>query len=102
MAAGGWLTTAPDLVRFMNAWMAEKLVSAPTMKSMLEPYKIQSGTIDNFGLGRFIDDYHGMKAGLYGRQSPRPEMLPHEISAHRFCPSLVHFYARGMKRLGCG
>jgi CubicO group peptidase (beta-lactamase class C family) len=37
MAAGGWLTTAPDLVRFMNAWMAEKLVCVPTMKSMLEP-----------------------------------------------------------------
>jgi CubicO group peptidase (beta-lactamase class C family) len=66
MAAGGWVSTAPDLVRFMNAWMEGRLVSPPTMKLMLEPYKLRSGTIDNFGLGLFIDDYHGMKAGLYG------------------------------------
>jgi serine beta-lactamase-like protein LACTB, mitochondrial len=66
MAAGGWVSTAPDLVRFMNAWMQGRLVSPPTMKLMLEPYKLRSGTIDNFGLGLFIDDYHGMKAALYG------------------------------------
>ncbi len=66
MAAGGWITTAPDLVRFMNAWMAGRLVSQATMKQMLAPYPIHNGTIDNFGLGWFIDDYHGMKAGLYG------------------------------------
>jgi serine beta-lactamase-like protein LACTB, mitochondrial len=66
MAAGGWVTTASDLVRFMNAWMQGRLVSQSTMKFMLEPYKLRHGTIDNFGLGWFIDDYHGMKAGLYG------------------------------------
>lgn len=66
MAAGGWVSTAPDLVRFMNAWMEGRLVSPATMKLMLEPYKLRSGTIDNFSLGLFIDDYHGMKAGLYG------------------------------------
>ncbi len=66
MAAGGWVSTAPDLVRFMNAWMEGRLVSQPTMKQMLEPYKLRKGTIDNFGLGLFIDDYHGMKSGLYG------------------------------------
>lgn len=66
MAAGGWVSTAPDLVRFMNAWMEGHLVSELTMKQMLEPYKLLKGTIDNFGLGLFIDDYHGMKSGLYG------------------------------------
>lgn len=66
MAAGGWVSTAPDLVRFMNAWMEGRLVSQPSMKQMLEPYKLPKGTIDNFGLGLFIDDYHGMKSGLYG------------------------------------
>jgi CubicO group peptidase (beta-lactamase class C family) len=66
MAAGGWVSTTPDLVRFMNAWMEGRLVSQATMKLMLEPYKLRHGTIDNFGLGWFIDDYHGMKAGLYG------------------------------------
>ena len=66
MAAGGWLSTAPDLVRFMNAWMEVRLVSQSTMQQMLAPYKLRNGTIDNFGLGLFIDDYHGMKAALYG------------------------------------
>ena len=66
MAAGGWVSTAPDLVHFMNAWMEGRLVSQSTMKQMLEPYNLRKGTIDNFGLGMFIDDYHGMKAGLYG------------------------------------
>ena len=66
MAAGGWVSTAPDLVRFMNAWMEGRLVSQQTMKQMLEPYKLRKGTIDNFGLSLFIDDYHGMKSGLYG------------------------------------
>jgi serine beta-lactamase-like protein LACTB, mitochondrial len=66
MAAGGWLSTAPDLVRFMNAWMTSRYLSPSTMKMVLEPYKLRQGTIDNFGLGWFIDDYHGMKAALYG------------------------------------
>jgi len=65
MSAGGWVSTAPDLVRFMNAWMAGRFVSPATMRTMLEPYKLRSRTIDNFGMGWFIDDYHGMKAGLY-------------------------------------
>src|ERR1700675_3558601 len=42
MAAGGWVSTAPDLVRFMHTWMAGRLVSPATMKMMLEPYKLRS------------------------------------------------------------
>jgi CubicO group peptidase (beta-lactamase class C family) len=73
MAAGGWITTAPDLVRFMNAWMAGRLVSQATMKTMLEPYRLprEGGTVDHFGLGWFIDDYRGMKAGFYGGGTPQ-------------------------------
>jgi CubicO group peptidase (beta-lactamase class C family) len=71
MAAGGWDSTAPDWVRFMNAWMPGRFVSPATMRTMLEPYKLRSATIDNFGLGWFIDDSHGMKAGLYGGAARR-------------------------------
>jgi CubicO group peptidase (beta-lactamase class C family) len=72
LPAGGWLTTAPDLVRFMNAWMAGKLVSRATMDTMLAVCKLNDGsTVDNFGHGWFIDDYHGMKAGLYGGGTPQ-------------------------------
>jgi CubicO group peptidase (beta-lactamase class C family) len=67
LPAGGWLTTAPDLVRFMNAWMAAKLVSRADMDTMLAVCRLNDGsTVDQFGHGWFIDDYHGMKAGTYG------------------------------------
>ncbi|HKA24833.1 MAG TPA: serine hydrolase domain-containing protein [Candidatus Eisenbacteria bacterium] len=67
LPAGGWITTAPDLVRFMNAWMAGKLVSRADMTTMLTACKLNdNSTVDNFGHGWFIDDYHGLKAGTYG------------------------------------
>ena len=68
MAAGGFITTAPDLVRFMQAWMKGGLVSTETKALMLAPYILpnKGGTVDNFGLGWYVDDYHGLKSALYG------------------------------------
>jgi serine beta-lactamase-like protein LACTB, mitochondrial len=73
MAAGGWVTTVPDLVRFMQAWMDGKLLSQAGMTAMLTPYKLprHGGTVDGFGMGWFLDDYHGMRAGLYGGGTPQ-------------------------------
>jgi serine beta-lactamase-like protein LACTB len=72
MAAGGWITTAPDLVRFMNAWMAGSLVSRATMDEMLKPYKLpHDGTVDNFGMGWFVDVHRGMKIAGYGGGTPQ-------------------------------
>jgi serine beta-lactamase-like protein LACTB, mitochondrial len=72
LAAGGWITTAPDLVRFMNAWMAGNLVSQEAMKTMLEPYRLpHDGTVDNYGMGWFVDDYRGMKIAFYGGGTPQ-------------------------------
>jgi CubicO group peptidase (beta-lactamase class C family) len=73
MAAGGWITTAPDLVRFMNAWMFGRLVAPQTMNIMLEPYRLprNGGTVDSFGMGWFVSEYRGMRAGLYGGGTPQ-------------------------------
>lgn len=73
MAAGGWITTAPDLVRFMNAWMFGHLVSPQTMKVMLEPYRLprNGGTVDNFGMGWFVYEHRGMRIGVYGGGTPQ-------------------------------
>ena len=73
MAAGGWVTTASDLVRFMTAWMDGKFVSAKTQALMLTPYVLprHGGTVDGFGMGWFLDDYHGMRAGFHGGGTPQ-------------------------------
>lgn len=71
MAAGGWITTAPDLVRFMNATMAGRLVSAKTLTLMMTPYQAKSGTIDGFGMGWALNEFHGLKVGLYGGGTPQ-------------------------------
>lgn len=73
MAAGGWITTAPDLVRYLNAYMAGRLVSAATIATMLEPYRLprQGGTVDEYGMGWFVGDYRGMRAGFHGGGTPQ-------------------------------
>jgi CubicO group peptidase (beta-lactamase class C family) len=71
MAAGGWLTTAPDLVRFANAWMAGAYVNADNQRVMLSPFRLNNGdTIDQYGMGFFVDDYHGLRAALHGGGTP--------------------------------
>lgn len=73
LAAGGWVTTAPDLVRYMNAFMDGRLVSAKTEELMLSPYRLPrgKGTVDNFGMGWFIDFYHGSRMAVYGGGTPQ-------------------------------
>jgi CubicO group peptidase (beta-lactamase class C family) len=68
MAAGGYITTAPDLVRFMQHFMGGGYVSPATRNLMLTPYRIpgKGGIVDGFGMGWFLTDFHGMRAGLYG------------------------------------
>jgi serine beta-lactamase-like protein LACTB len=73
MAAGGWITTAPDLVRFMQAAMDGKLVSRKMLALMLTPYRLPrgGGTVDNFGMGWFTDLYRGERIGIYGGGTPQ-------------------------------
>jgi CubicO group peptidase (beta-lactamase class C family) len=73
LPAGGWVTTASDLVRFMQAWMDGRFVSASTQALMLTPYVLprQGGTVDGYGMGWFLDLYHGMRAGLHGGGTPQ-------------------------------
>ena len=40
---------------------------------MLTPYVLprHGGTVDGYGLGWFLDDYHGMRAGYHGGGTPQ-------------------------------
>jgi serine beta-lactamase-like protein LACTB, mitochondrial len=73
LPAGGWITTASDLVRFMTAWMQGKYISAKTQALMLTPYVLprHGGTVDGYGMGWFLDEYHGMRAGFHGGGTPQ-------------------------------
>ncbi len=73
LPAGGWVTTASDLVRFMQAWMDGRFVSDSTRALMLTPYVLprHGGTVDGYGMGWFLDLYHGMRAGLHGGGTPK-------------------------------
>jgi len=73
LPAGGWVTTAPDLVRFMMAWMDGKYVSLKTQALMLTPYVLprHGGTVDGYGMGWFLEDYHGQRAGFHGGGTPK-------------------------------
>jgi CubicO group peptidase (beta-lactamase class C family) len=73
MAAGGWITTASDLVRFVNAVMDGKFVSQKTLKEMLTPYRLPrgNGTVDGYGEGWFLEEYRGLRAGMHGGGTPQ-------------------------------
>jgi serine beta-lactamase-like protein LACTB len=73
MAAGGWITTASDLVRFMTTFMDGGYVSAKTQAAMLTPYVLprHGGTVDGYGMGWFLLDYQGMRAGMHGGGTPQ-------------------------------
>jgi serine beta-lactamase-like protein LACTB len=75
MAAGGWVTTAPDLVKFMHAFMDGKLVSAKTAALMIKPVEYPLGdgksTVDNFGFGWATDVYRAMPAATFGGGTPQ-------------------------------
>jgi hypothetical protein len=53
--------------------MDGKFVSDSTQALMLKPYALprNGGTVDGFGLGWFLDLYHGMRAGLHGGGTPK-------------------------------
>ncbi len=73
LPAGGWVTTAPDLVRFMMAWTSGKYVSPKTQTMMLTPYVLprHGGTVDGYGMGWFLEEYHGLRAGFHGGGTPQ-------------------------------
>lgn len=71
LAAGGWITTAGDMLRFMNAWMDGVYVSAEDRALMLKPYTLRDGsTADNYGMGWFINDHAGRQFAMHGGGTP--------------------------------
>jgi CubicO group peptidase (beta-lactamase class C family) len=71
LAAGGWVTTAGDMLKFMNAWMDGRLVSADDQRTMLTPYRLRNGdTLDNYGMGWFLFEHNGRPFAMHGGGTP--------------------------------
>src|SRR6185437_9684100 len=71
LAAGGWITNAADMLAFMNAWMSGKLLGAADRTTMLTPYRLRNrSTVDNYGMGWFVDTYKGRRFAFHGGGTP--------------------------------
>lgn len=71
LAAGGWITTAGDMLKFMNAWMDGRYVDAADRATMLAPYRLPDGsTVDNYGMGWFVDVHKGTPFAFHGGGTP--------------------------------
>lgn len=71
LAAGGWITNAHDMLAFMNAWMSGALVNDADRAIMLTPYRLRDrSTVDNYGMGWFIDNYKGQQFAFHGGGTP--------------------------------
>jgi CubicO group peptidase (beta-lactamase class C family) len=71
LAAGGWITTASDMLNFMNAWMDGRYVPPADQKTMLTPYKLRDGSsVDNYGMGWFFWDHKGRQFAMHGGGTP--------------------------------
>lgn len=84
LAAGGWVTTAGDLLGFMNHWMTGAWLPDATRARMLSPYRLNdNATVDNYGIGWFVDDYHGQRAGLHGGGTPQVSAIAFFVPERR-------------------
>jgi serine beta-lactamase-like protein LACTB len=62
MAGGGWLTTAADMVRFADALMSGRLVTAATLDQMWTSQKTPDGKETGYGLGFGVRTTNGTRA----------------------------------------
>ena len=71
LAAGGWITTAADMLKFMNAWMDGVYIPGDDRTTMLTPYRLRDGSIiDNYGMGWSVDSHAGRQFAFHGGGTP--------------------------------
>jgi D-alanyl-D-alanine carboxypeptidase len=63
--AGGVASTAGDLVRWMQAFEAGRLIGAESRAEMLRPVVLNDGSTFDYGLGWGTGAYHGREAYLH-------------------------------------
>ena len=86
LPAGGYLTTAVDLARFVETLFAGRLVRPETFALMTTPAKLASGETIGYGLGWGVetDAWHNDRWTFHGGSSPGASGFLALMPKHRF------------------
>jgi len=92
MPAGGFVTTAPDLVRFGSAVMDATLVSPETFARMIEPARTTGGEVLTYGFGWALfpdEDWYGEKEAFHGGGTPGVSGFLYLLPRRRFAVAFL-------------
>jgi len=92
MPAGGFITTAPDLVAFASAAMDGTLIRKETFARMIEPQRTVSGEVLSYGIGwvLFPDDlWYGEKEAFHGGGTPGVSGFLYLLPGRRFAVAIL-------------
>jgi serine beta-lactamase-like protein LACTB, mitochondrial len=86
MPAGGYLTSAVDLGRFIEALLANRLVGASSFERMTTPAKLTTGEVIPYGLGWGVEteEWHNDRYVYHGGSSPGASGFLVVMPKHRF------------------
>jgi serine beta-lactamase-like protein LACTB, mitochondrial len=104
VAGGGWISTPTDLVKFVMAVNAGKLVKPESARLMFTAQKLRDGTVTVYGMGFFIRQANGkLSVSHSGGQSgitTNVELFPAENVAIAVMTNLQN--ARGLQPIAEG
>jgi len=86
LPAGGYLTTAVDLARFIEVLLGGRLVKQSTLDTMTTPATLPSGERVPYGLGWGVEteEWHGDRWVYHGGSSPGASGFLAMMPKHRF------------------
>ncbi|MEZ5428732.1 MAG: serine hydrolase domain-containing protein [Pyrinomonadaceae bacterium] len=90
--AGGFITTAEDLVLFASGVMNGKLIKPETLDRMLTPQKTNSGETIPYGLGWGLfpdEDWYGEKEAFHGGGTPQVSGMLYLIPKRKFAVAIL-------------
>ena len=92
LPAGGFLTTAEDLVNFARAFMNKELVGEKIIKEMLTPQKTKKGKTTDYGLGWGLfpnETWYGEKEAFHGGGTPGVSTILYLLPERNFAVAIM-------------
>lgn len=92
LPAGGFITTAEDLVRFAAAVMDHRLIGAETLEQMLTPVQLRDGEVVGNGLGWGLfpgEEWYGEREAFHGGVTPQVSGTLYLLPDRRFAVAIL-------------